>query len=217
MTRLSYGGGSIPKKTFFNLDEDKQARIVSCALDEFSERSFDNSNLSNIIKNAQIPRGSLYQYFKDKTDLYMYVMEITKNKKLEYIKEFFVNPMDLPFFQLFKYLYKAGIKFALENPKMVKMFSHLMASKGTIYDLVFKENLHIALDMYSVFIDRDKELGRIRKDIDTKVLAQLVIDMTVNVTVNEVGDGKFDLDYENMTERIAQIMKIFEHGVVAGN
>ncbi|MCK5731728.1 MAG: TetR/AcrR family transcriptional regulator [Tenericutes bacterium] len=216
MTQLSYGGGSIPKQTFFNLDTDKQNRIVSCALDEFAERSFDNSNLSNIIKNAQIPRGSLYQYFKDKTDLYMYVMEITKNKKLEYIQEFFVNPMDLPFFELFKSMYKSGIKFALENPKMVKMFSHLLASKGTIYDLVFKENLHIALDMYSVFIDRDKEQGRIRKDIDTKVLAQLVIDMTVNVTVNEVSDGKFDLDYENMTERIAQIMKIFEHGVVAG-
>ena len=216
MTRLSYGGGSIPSKTFLNLDKEKQNRIVSCALDEFSERSFDNSKLSNIIKNAQIPRGSLYQYFKGKMDIYLYVMEITRNKKLEYIQNYFTYPMDLPFFELFEHMYVAGIEFAMENPKMVKMFTHLLASKGTIYDLVFKENLGIALDIYSKLINRDKEQGRIRKDIDTETLAQLVIDMTVNVTTNEVSSENLELDFENMKERIAQIMKIFEHGVVAG-
>jgi AcrR family transcriptional regulator len=183
VTGLSYGGDIIPTQTFFNLDEDKQNRIVECAFDEFSQRGFEHAKLSNIIKEAQIPRGSLYQYFKDKTDLYLYLMEIAKNRKLVYIQEFFSNPMDLPFIELFKSMYTAGIKFAVDNPKMVKMMSHLLNNKGPIYDLVFENNLDIALELYSSLIDRDKELGRIRKDIDTNAFAKLVIDMTINVSV----------------------------------
>ena len=105
MTRLSYGGGNIPTQTFLNLEKEKQDRIVECAFDEFSLRDFENAKLSNIVKSAQIPRGSLYQYFKDKTDLYMYLLDITAAKKLSYIKDYFENPMDLPFIELFKNMY----------------------------------------------------------------------------------------------------------------
>lgn len=216
MTRLSYGGDIIPTKTFFNLSEDKQKRIVTSALDEFAARSFEHANLSNIIKDADISRGSLYQYFKDKTDLYLHVMDIAKMKKMSYLQEYFTNPMDLPFIDLFKSMYMAGIKFSMENPKMVSMFAHLLASKGKIFDLVFDNNIDIALDLYTSLIDRDKAQGRIRKDIDTKTFAQLVIDMTINVSVNEVKIESEGFDFDKMIERITQTMKIFEHGVMAG-
>jgi hypothetical protein len=40
--------------------------------------------------------------------------------------------------------------------------------------------------------------------------------MTINVSVSEVSDGSQDFDFERMYERITQIMKIFEHGVMMG-
>ena len=75
--------GIIPKKTFYNLDSEKQQRITSAALNEFALRSYEEANLSNIIKEAKIPRGSFYQYFEDKLDLYKHIFEYIKDKKIE--------------------------------------------------------------------------------------------------------------------------------------
>lgn len=209
------GGDSIPTQTFFNLEEKKQKRIIDSAFDEFSQRDFENAKLSNIINDAKISRGSLYQYFKDKTDLYLYLISIIADKKLTYLKDDLQNPMELPFIELFKKMYRGGISFAVENPKMVSMTRLLILNKGEIFDKVFKGNNDQAIELYVSLIDRDKELGRIRKDIDSKVLAEIVVSMTINVSVDQMDESE-DFDFDKMYERITQIMKIFEHGVLRG-
>jgi len=204
----------MPKQTFLNLDKEKQNRIIECAFNEFAARDYENAKLSNIIKSAKIPRGSLYQYFEDKADLYLYLIEISSNKKLEYLKEDLANPMELPFLKLFKKMYISGIQFAVDNPKMVQMFTLLLLKKGEIYNKIFKGNLDMAIDLYKTMIDRDKELGRIKKDIDSEVFAKLVIDMTTNISVNEITDEHSEFDYNGMYEKLSQILKIIEHGVM---
>ncbi|XMB72533.1 TetR/AcrR family transcriptional regulator [Mycoplasmatota bacterium WC30] len=213
MTRESCGGGTIPKQTFFNLDKDKQDRIIECAIDEFSARNFENSKLSNIIKNAKISRGSLYQYFEDKFDIYIYIMELTKNEKLKYMSPHLANPKAIPFIELFKEMYVSGIRFAIDNPKLVKMMTHLLSTKGEIYDRVMKDGLQLAIDMYTNLIELDKKAGRIKKNIDSKIFAQLVIDMTVNVSVNELDRDKSEFNFDKMLERITQIIDIIGYGV----
>jgi len=183
---LSCGGDSIPKQTFFNLNQEKQKRIIECAIDEFSERSFENAKLSNIIKNANISRGSLYQYFEDKFDIYTYILEIAKNEKMKYISPLLANPKEISFIDLFKEMYVSGIKFALKNPKLVKMITHLLSTKGEIYNRVMKDTLRMAIGLYVDLIELDKQAGRIKKSINSEVLAQLVIDMTINVSINEL-------------------------------
>ncbi len=212
----SQGGEIIPTQTFLNLDKDKQARIVHCALDEFAERDFEHANLSNIVKNAQISRGSLYQYFTDKIDLYLHVMDWAKDTKMAYIEKHMDNPLNLPFVELFRQMYLAGIQFAVENPKMVKMMGYLLATKGKIYDIVFEDNIDIAIDLYIKLIDRDKEQGRIRKTVDSLTLAKMVIDMTINVSFEEMDYGTNKFDYDKMLERITLIMDIFKNGVITG-
>jgi len=65
----------MPKETFFNLSDEKKQKILQSAVDEFTENEMYKSRVSNIIKNAGIPRGSFYQYFEDLEDLYFYVIE----------------------------------------------------------------------------------------------------------------------------------------------
>jgi len=65
----------MPKDTFFNLPEVKRLKILKSARDEFTEHELYKSRVSNIIKNAGIPRGSFYQYFEDLNDLYYFVIE----------------------------------------------------------------------------------------------------------------------------------------------
>ena len=65
----------MPKDTFFRLPDDKRNRILKGAKKEFYNCSFSEASINRIIKDAEIPRGSFYQYFEDKKDLYLYVIE----------------------------------------------------------------------------------------------------------------------------------------------
>lgn len=60
--------------TFQNLSEEKKNRIVHAALEEFSSRSFSDASITNIVKKAEISRGSFYQYFGNKENLYNYLV-----------------------------------------------------------------------------------------------------------------------------------------------
>jgi len=54
----------MPTETFFNLPKEKQRRILDAAKKEFSRTSLKEASIANVIKDAEIPRGSFYQYFK---------------------------------------------------------------------------------------------------------------------------------------------------------
>lgn len=65
----------MPKETFFNLETEKRDKIIQAAINEFTTNELYKSRVSNIIKEAGIPRGSFYQYFVDIDDLFYYVID----------------------------------------------------------------------------------------------------------------------------------------------
>ncbi|MFP7494475.1 TetR family transcriptional regulator [Terribacillus saccharophilus] len=64
----------MPKQTFLSLPEDKKGTLIQAAKKEFSRVPLHEASIANIIKDAGIPRGSFYQYFEDKEDLYYYLL-----------------------------------------------------------------------------------------------------------------------------------------------
>ncbi|MBN2540990.1 MAG: TetR/AcrR family transcriptional regulator [Bacilli bacterium] len=211
------GGDTIPTQTFLNLDQDKKDRIINAAMDEFSNNQFEHAKLSNIVRAAGIPRGSFYQYFEDKYDLFYYIFELVKDKKMEYLSDLLPNPEDKPFLVLFEELFTAGTRFAIENPRFVKVFSHVIDSKGEIYDQMVKTSLEYANTYYVDYIKNDQAKGRLRSDIDPYVFAKIVIDLTLNVSLDEFGISVEELDYDKMKQRITQIISIIKHGVTKGD
>lgn len=80
----------MPKQTFFNLSEDKRNKLIEAAEIEFTRVPLFEASIANIIKMAGIPRGSFYQYFEDKDDLYFYILE----KKLNQTKFHFIDLLE---------------------------------------------------------------------------------------------------------------------------
>lgn len=65
----------MPKQTFFNLPNEKRETLIRAAKTEFSRVPLYEASIANIVKEAEIPRGSFYQYFEDKDDLYFYLLD----------------------------------------------------------------------------------------------------------------------------------------------
>ena len=65
----------MPTKTFLRLPAEKQARLLDAAWAEFTRVSYADTSINNIVKDAGISRGSFYQYFADKDDLFAYLLK----------------------------------------------------------------------------------------------------------------------------------------------
>ena len=61
----------MPKQTFYKLPQEKQERILAAAKREFTQVRYSDASINQIIRDAGIPRGSFYQYFEDKKDLFL--------------------------------------------------------------------------------------------------------------------------------------------------
>lgn len=86
----------MPKLTFYNLSDDKKQLLIASANKEFSRAPLSEASISNIIKSAGISRGSFYQYFEDKEDVFFYLLnEHTKQRKSDFIQALAANNGDL--------------------------------------------------------------------------------------------------------------------------
>lgn len=65
----------MPSQTFLNLSPEKQDRLVKAGIMEFSQRPKSQASVSNIIRSAEIPRGSFYQYFEDLDEFFSYLFQ----------------------------------------------------------------------------------------------------------------------------------------------
>ena len=62
-------------ETFLRLPEEKRNRFLDAAWEEFTQAPFADASINKIVLRARIPRGSFYQYFADKKDLFSYLLE----------------------------------------------------------------------------------------------------------------------------------------------
>lgn len=152
----------MPKQTFFNLKEDKKEKIEKALIKEFSRNSFEKASISNIILEANIPRGSFYQYFEDKEDAIYYIidkyLEKEKNKIYQYLLR---NKGDI--FETAVNIYEdmAKITERDENERLFKNIlqevkknninifgecKEMLRSKRTIEKMINKEELKVEND-----------------------------------------------------------------------
>ncbi len=66
-------------ETFLRLPEEKRRRFLDAAWEEFTSARFTDVSVNQIVRRAGIPRGSYYQYFADKDDLFAYLLEEVRN------------------------------------------------------------------------------------------------------------------------------------------
>ena len=105
----------MPKPTFFRLADEKRSRLIKAAYDEFTRAPFAEASISNIIKDAGIPRGSFYQYFDDKADVYFYLLNRMKTTATMQIKQA-MDVHDGDLFAAMRSLFAGMAKALIEGP-----------------------------------------------------------------------------------------------------
>ena len=67
------------KETWWNLPDEKREHVTWAAVAEFARRGFAAGSLNTIAREAKIAKGSLFQYFDDKLDLFSTVSAMSNS------------------------------------------------------------------------------------------------------------------------------------------
>lgn len=169
----------MPKQTFLNLPEEKRQTVVNAAVEEFAEYGFEGSSINRIVANSGISKGSFYQYFEDKMDVFRHLMDLLANEKMEFFKDKHPPSTNLDTFDYFRWMVKTGMEFSSARPRLVQAISRVLLVEGMYYGKDFAEYRKMTTDGLVVMIGQAMKNGEVDPSVDVD-LAVMVMDTWMN-------------------------------------
>ena len=171
----------MPKETFFNLPEEKRQRILDLAIAEFSTHDYQNASISRIVAEAGIAKGSFYQYFEDKADLYRYLLDLIFQEKQRILAT--IQPPDpqMGTFAFLRWLFSVSINFEFINPKLAQLGYRAMNNQKLPEELM-TQGKEAGRLYFKQLVEAGMARGDLRPDLDVDAAAFLI-----NTLITEFG------------------------------
>ena len=217
----------MPTPTFFRLPPERRERLVSEAIVEFSDRRFGEASLSQIVARAGIAKGSVYQYFTDKLDLYRWLLvdEVPRRKRA-FLERATGHAGDL-WAELETYV-ERSMAFLVEEPRLARITA--AAADPTADEAV--RGLHEAvceagnLELRAL-LDRGRAAGllsdAVEPEIAMRFVAAIVGPGLTEIVLHEIGASLHEvlaseklrrrLDAERRRRLAKTAVRVVRHGV----
>ena len=114
------------RPTFRNLSPEKQARVLTAALGEFSDKGYAQASVNTMVSASGIAKGSIYQYFKDKKSLFLYIFDFAigmVRRTLLAVKE---ETREEDFFVRLEKSLLAGVDFIQRHPRVYGLYLKIL-------------------------------------------------------------------------------------------
>ena len=166
----------MPKDTFANLNPEKREQFLEEAFREFAGHDYHSASVSRIVSNLGIAKGSLYQYFADKRDLYFHLLDLATIRKLEFIRDRAdAAEASGDFFDLHGALILAAVEFDFRYPCQGLLILNAQQERG-IPELgrLARELGHRSTQLLEDYVIAGISKGTIRSDVDPRLTATVV-------------------------------------------
>jgi TetR/AcrR family transcriptional repressor of nem operon len=149
--------------------------ILEKAQEIIKVRGFNNTGVNDILKAAEIPKGSFYNFFSSKEEFGIHLLDYYGEKSLKFIEEFLSNPTESPLNRL-----KSFYQYLVDSPETSKNFGgclvYNMASEmGMISDALAEatnRNFMLWVDRIAICVKEAQEQEEISRSFDPKELAE---------------------------------------------
>ncbi len=160
----------MPNPTFFNLPAEKREQITAIAITEFAEHAYRSVSISRIVAQAGIAKGSFYQYFADKEDLYGYLLDLLVEKKSEFFSLDSPDPQHVGIFAYLRWIAEVGTQFEHAYPELSRV-GYRAFYLGE-YPAAFTERANQTAGLfYEQLVELGKRQGDIAPEIDSELAA----------------------------------------------
>ena len=161
----------MPTPTWHKLEESKRLRVYHAAQMEFGTRGFHAGSLNVISAEADVSKGSLYQYFEDKLDLWKTVCEMGTAEVVENLLAG-ISPLETtPLFDWLHLLLDRFIDFYLEHERNRLGATAVWLEMDTRARRAAQQIVHRAwAEALSPAIEAAMSGGSVRDDLPSDVL-----------------------------------------------
>lgn len=207
----------MPKETFFNLPDDKRNLIISAAMDEFSKADYNTASINQICKKSNIPKGSFYQYFTDKLDLYVYIMTIAIKEKIKFFSDVISEFPALTLLEQIRLLFLKGLEFAKKHPQYAALAEQFTKENDeSVKSAVIKEGEKQSEALFIQMIDNAKAKGEIDEKVDSAALSILL--QSLNSAINrymldKLGNTRYEDNQEDINYFVDSLLNIIFFGI----
>lgn len=166
----------MPTKRFENLDPDRKKSILDAARKEFYEKGYERASLNEIVKKADISKGSLYYYFEDKLDLYITIVEQVIQDILKPLGDLKSEAFAEDFWENITGFICQSIQFSTEHPETVMLIRELMYMSTTSnppesIKAFFEKTKAVTAEI----IEIGQRIGEVRTDVPIDLLVSLMM------------------------------------------
>lgn len=211
----------MPQTTFFNLPDDKRNLIISAAVHEFSTASYKTASINQICKKSNMAKGSFYQYFADKLDLYVYVMTLAIDEKIMFFSDVLAESHTLTLLEQLRLLFTKGIEFGINFPQYAALAEQFSKENDESARLsVMKAGEKQSESLFIHMIHQAKSKGEIDHQVQPLALSMLL--QSLNHTVNaymlsKFGNVKYEHNEEDVNSFVESLLSIIFNGILRKN
>ncbi len=153
----------------------KRTDILSSARALFKENGFHNTRMDDIAQNAGVGKGTLYEYFKNKQEIFDETCVECVKSIFERVEE--ISVMDISFNEKILILFNER-KNTIDEELDKNPIDLIMSYKNIISEKVLKIMFDHISDTNKIMveiIDQGKDEGVIRKDIPSDIIACAIV------------------------------------------
>ena len=210
-------------KTFINLSKDKRGAILHSAVTEFARFGYQKASINNIVKDASIAKGSLYQYFQNKEALFHYIFAQFTHLVKRTVQDSRKHT-STDFFSKVREVLWAGIHFVDQFPDYFHIYLKVLFEE----DVPGREKLLAQVHLFSSeyfgpLCQEAQKRGEIRKDIPSKTVV-FMLDSLISRLLQgyalEYLDSGLNLSRkkkDDISHEIELVLKILQSGLRAGD
>ncbi|MCL4870851.1 MAG: TetR/AcrR family transcriptional regulator [Anaerolineae bacterium] len=209
----------MPKQTFFNLADEKRTIIVNTAIDEFAEYGFEAASINRIVANSGIAKGSFYQYFEDKLDVFRFLIDLLAQEKTAFFKDKRPPGTNMDTFQYYRWMIKTGMEFNSTNPRLVQAISRVLLTEGMFYGKDFETYRQQSTRGLMAMIQQAIERGEIDPSIDVDLAIMIMETWNNAISSYFLNEGMKQKDIMKWVrsaktqEKIDKLLYVMEYGL----
>jgi AcrR family transcriptional regulator len=206
--------------TFLNLPEAKQARIIEAALSEFADKGYPQASLNTIVARSGIAKGSLYQYFADKTGIFLYIFDFAISlvrRRLVQVKE---TTLAEDFFTRLEKSLLAGVAFIQQHPKIYGIYLKILFDQHIPQrQELLQQVRRFASEYLQSLLRHGLARGEIRPGLPvatTTFLLDALLDrflQAASVPAFDVVLGLDQADAAELHKRVKELIDLLRHGL----
>ena len=209
----------MPKQTFLNLPDEKRNIIVDASINEFAEYGLENASTNRIVANSGISKGSFYQYFEDKQDVFMYLLTVLEKEKMEYFQGKHPPSANMDTFQYFRWMIKTGMEFNTSHPLLTQAISRVLFGEGMYYGNTFADVRERTAQGLRMMIGEAVANGEVDPSVDVELAVMIMETWSNAISSYILNEGMKQKDImkwvrsAKVQERIDKMLYVMEYGL----